>query len=186
MFELAPGAAEESNGDGDRDAGRRRTGYAGRSTFTLPLTEDGGAIGIDMLTEGKRTRLRKLLSDPRLADVLPGVDRAIGQATATMDPDACGYLYDAIGMVIATIARARGVPDDVAGLLLFTDDEKKALAEPTAKVLAKYVGDFKYQDELLLAMILIATINAKVNAMGQAMKLAAQRAQATAQAAPAA
>lgn len=135
--------------------------------FSVPVTSDD-QVPWDQLGERKLARLRRIATDPEFVRrVLPA--RVDAPATG-IDPSVCGVLYDALSVLMVGIAQARGVPIERAAVLRFTPDEKGALVEPTAKVLSKYVGEFKYQDEIMLGVLVLTIINGKLQYMNQLAK----------------
>lgn len=128
--------------------------------LSLSLTDDGR---IDVPSrESTRTKLKKALSDPTLSIRL-GIT-PVAPSTPVFDATICGVLYDAVGRLLALGVMRAGYPADQVASMLFTDEEKSALAAPTGKVLDKYLGasTMKYQDEIMLAMALGSVLTAKL------------------------
>ncbi len=126
--------------------------------LSVPLTKDGKRINWDRMRPATKEQFRSLLAgDPDAAPLgAPAVE--------AIDPAVVGMIYGSIGMLMVSAARARGFTAEQASVLIFTDDEKKALVEPTAKVLAKYTGSLgKWQDEIMLVVTLGTVLTGKVS-----------------------
>jgi len=130
---------------------------------TLPLTSSG-RLDLDRVRASTREKLTRMLDDPDLSAKLGIAPQREASAPAVFDASICGVLYDAIGRVLALVVIRSGFPPDQAGAMLFTADEKAALAGPTGKVLDKYLGSstLKYQDEIALCLALGSVLTGKL------------------------
>lgn len=123
--------------------------------LSVQLTADGKGIAWDRMRPQTQEQLRALLGTaPGATSVAPVGD--------TFDPALCAVAYDALSTLMVGLARRSGYTEDAAGVLRFTAEEKGVLAEPTAKVLNKYVPAGKYQDELMLGVLLTTIIAGKL------------------------
>lgn len=124
--------------------------------LSIPLTADGSAIDWERMRPGTRDKLKALTGDAG----------SVGAPGAAMDPAVVGMLYGSIGSLMVGIARAKGFTAEQANVLIFTAEEKAALQEPTARVLAKYAGSMgKYQDEIMLTVTLGMVLTGKLSAL---------------------
>jgi hypothetical protein len=124
--------------------------------LSVQLTADGKGIAWDRMRPQTQEQLRALLG------TAPGAAAATTAAADAFDPALCAVAYDALSTLMVGLARRSGYTEDAAGVLRFTADEKAVLAEPTAKVLNKYVPAGKYQDELMLGVLLTTIIAGKL------------------------
>lgn len=151
--------------------GAQRGGLKPR--LSLPIDPETGAIAVDALSEKVRRRLSvALAADPSLRGrVEGGADLPAPEAPAAAAPDAGGgfpleiggIVYEALGRVLQLVARRQGHSAQAVAVLTFTEDDKKLLAPPTCRLLDKYFpgGLSKYGDEAALALLLLATVQAK-------------------------
>lgn len=130
------------------------------STLTLP-TGAGGTFAWDLIGDKKAARLRKATRDPEFQRRFMPKPETAGDAPPTFDAGMCGVLYDTASVLMVGLMRARGFGDR-AELMRFSDQDKAILVDPTARVLSKYVGEFKYQDEVTLALALFAVVTGKI------------------------
>lgn len=131
--------------------------------LTVQLTADGKSIDWNKVRESRRTELRAILS-------ASGVAPASGSAARTeplLNAAMCSTLYDLLAQ-LESLAAARVFgcsTSDAFEALRFSDVEKSALADPTARVLEKYLPASlldKYADELMLLMLLGTTTRTKI------------------------
>lgn len=150
---LEPPATEPATVTADADERIER--------ISLPLTKDGKRINWGRMRSGTKEQMRTLLTGDPDSPIVGAVVTA-----EAIDPAVVGMLYGSLGMLMVAAARARGFTAEQSSVLIFTDDEKKALTEPTAKVLAKYTGTLgKWQDEIMLIVTLGTVLTAKVSAL---------------------
>ena len=137
--------------------------------ISVQLTSDG-SIAWDRIRDTTKAQLRKALSDPNTGKQLGLADGSAAAQLDMFDPSLCGVLYDSLSTALVGLARWRGgYTDEQAAVLRFNADEKKALGEPTARVLNKYGASFgKYQDEIALGLLLTTIITGKVTALRKA------------------
>lgn len=156
----AVGSDEPLNGHGGEPATEPAESRRG---FSVPVDANGRAQWSRM-KESTRRDLRELLtSDPEWAKELGA--EATGSA-ATLDAATVGVLWGAIGIVMATAAKASGYPDDQAATLRFSPEETEVLSGPTLRVLNKYSPSMgKYEDEIMLAVTAASIVGAKFAAL---------------------
>lgn len=122
--------------------------------LSFPLTKEGD-LDLDSLRSGTREKLRRALHNDKVRAELFGASGPGAPSAARLTPDdlaLAGVLYDALGALFVSAARASGYPLDAAEMLRYSEQEKRALIEPTARVFAKYAGNFAYMDELMLGV----------------------------------
>lgn len=132
--------------------------------LTLPLTNDATAIDWSKIRESRRQRTRDILSN---SGVQPAPTPAGAKHEPLLNAAMCATLYDLLAQIEAlAAARVFGVPTaDAFAALQFTEAEKALLADPTARVLEKYLPASlldKYADELLLLMMLGTMTRTKI------------------------
>lgn len=133
--------------------------------LSIPLSKDKGRIAYDKMQDKTRGELRRVLSDPELADRLgvtaPGVT-APGGGSKAFPPELCGVAFDAISMLIVALAKNKQV--DRAELLAFTDADKAILNPKAALLLDKYVPNSlgTYQLEMEFGLALLGVIAGKL------------------------
>jgi hypothetical protein len=127
-----------------------------RRTPRLAVTlDDDGRVAWDRMRPETRETLRRALGTEA-----PGAPTTAG---ARLDPAIIYVAYDALTSIAVSVAAASGYTLDSAEQLRFSAREKAALLEPTQKVLAKYTVSLgRWEDEIMLAMILGATVQGKV------------------------
>jgi len=122
----------------------RAESEAKRKTISIPLKEDG-TIDTETMRESTREKLTKAL----------GASPLVGSFSV----DDAAIIYDGLGSLEAWAAvKFFGVEPELAKLFLYSQEEKQVLAEPTAKVLSKYmpnVGRFKDEATLILSLYAI-------------------------------
>ncbi len=124
--------------------------------LSIPLTADSSAIDWERMRPGTRDKLKALTG------------AAVGGVVASeaIDPSVVGMLYGSLGMLMVSAARAKGYTAEQASVLIFTEQEKAALVDPTSKVLSKYSGALgKWQDEIMLSVTLGTVLTAKLSAL---------------------
>lgn len=89
-----------------------------------------------------------------------GVDAAT--IDTGFDPTMIGIAYDALNSLMIGLARRQGYTAEQSQVLAFTSAEKEALAPLTAKVANKWIPVGKYQEELMLALMITTTIAGKL------------------------
>lgn len=126
--------------------------------LALPLRRDG-TIVLDSLRSATKEKLTTALKDPALA-------RMAGTATAppdgALDESLCELLFNASSSVLIMLGRRAGYSSEQASVLAFSRDETKMLAPLTARVLNKWVPAGGYQDEIALAVALVAIVSGKM------------------------
>lgn len=139
--------------------------------LSFALTEDG-KIDFSRMAPETREKVRKAVADPDLPAKL-GMDPMTGPASSAFGETTFAAVYDMAGKVLAGLAVKRGADPKAAAVLMFSDEEKAALAGPTAKVVNKYVGPSlgKYEDEIALALVLTMVMSAKMDALKKAVEL---------------
>lgn len=128
--------------------------------LSFPLDKDG-AIAVEQLRPATRDKLRAALASPSVRSAIFG--GPVGPSPE--DAAICGALYDTVSSVLVSIYRASGYTLEQAELARYSDDQKKALVPLTAKVFAKWVGDFAYMDELMLCVMLATITSQNVQAV---------------------
>lgn len=134
----------------------RATEAGERLSFAV---DAAGDLAVDQLRPSTRDKLAKAFRKPAARTVVLG-DAAPGKVGAD-DLALAAMLYDTVGSVLVSAVRAAGYPVDQAECMRYTAEEKSALCPMTASVLNKYVADFKYKDEALLAAMVVTITAAK-------------------------
>lgn len=130
--------------------------------LSVTLTDDG-SIAWDRMRPATREQLRKAFSDPAAAQQL-----GLQAGTSTGDDgglDAsslAGILYSSASTLMMGLARRSGYTTEQAAVLAFTPEEINMLAPTTGKVLNKWIPTGKYQDEMLLGLMLTTVISGKL------------------------
>jgi len=131
--------------------------------MSVQLTDDGG-IAWDRMRPATRDQLRKALSDPAAVAQL---GLTTGSTAAAADDVIDGaslatIIYGASSTIMVAIARRAGYTNEQAGVLAFTPQETEQLGPLTGKVLNKWLPTGKYQDELILGLMLTTVISGKL------------------------
>lgn len=131
--------------------------------LTVQLTKDGRAIDWERLRDSRRDDLRAILAN---SGIKPAATAA-ARSEPLLNAAVCSTLFDLLAQVESIVAaRAFGCTMAQAfEVLQFSDPEKAMLADPTARVLEKYLPASmldKYADEILLCMLLGTTTRTKV------------------------
>jgi hypothetical protein len=125
--------------------------------------DEGGRIAWDRMRPATREQLTKVLSDPAVAQQLgtaaPGAASAPGLESTML----AGVIYNAASSLMVALARRSGYTAEQASVLSFNSAEVEQLAPLTGKVLDKWLPAGKYQDELMLALALTATVGGKIS-----------------------
>lgn len=125
-----------------------------------------GTIDADSLRSATREKLRKVFTDPALPSALGIAAPASAQSVedAAVMQSIAGGLYDGLSALSIALARRAGYTIEQARVLVFTTEEKTALADPTARVIDKYFPDFggRYRDEIMLAFLLTNIMGGKI------------------------
>ena len=125
--------------------------------LSVQLTTDG-RIAWDRMRPQTQEQLRAALAGSPLASVTT----SDAPAPDAFDPALCAVAYDALSTLMVGLARRSGYTEDQAVVMRFSDAEKDALGGPTSKVLNKYLPAGKYQDELMLGVLLTTIIAGKL------------------------
>lgn len=138
-----------------------------------------GLIDVEKLRSGTKERLKVALSDPDL-----GLKLGIAPLKTASDDDAkmmaqyvAPALFGALNALLTSFPRRYGYTAEAAQVMAFDGTEIAQMAPQTGKVLAKYLGgQSKYQDEMLLGVMVLSGIMAKVTLLEkQATVLRLQR-----------
>ena len=149
----------------------------GAERLTIPIKD--GKIFWEGIRATRRDELRSML-------MRSGIDARPAPSAVTLPPATvaaiAGSLYDVLAQVESLVAvRVFGCTVDQAfAALAFTDAEKAALADPTGRVLAKYLPASlldRYADECMLLLLLITMTRGKVATLQDTL-IKAARAQA--------
>lgn len=135
------------------DVGPGTPPASGGQRLSVTLTEDG-SIAWDRMRPATREQLKKAIGDvaPAAAAESSGID----------NESLAAILYGSASTLMMGLARRSGYTTEQASVLAFTPEETQALAGPTGKVLGKYLPTGKYQDELLLGLMLTTVISGKL------------------------
>jgi hypothetical protein len=130
----------------------------GPRSLTVKLDENGGILWGKMRAETKE-RLARIVADPATAQGLGIAASGEGiEGPEIFKPEATGPIYDALGHIEALLASFVLKLDHQKAKLIFTysEQEKAALAEPTARVINKYSPAWikERSDEIGLAVLL--------------------------------
>lgn len=145
----------------------------------IALTPDG-RIDLEKVRPATRERLKKAFDD---ADLHAALGLTKPAATVNEDESAvfashvAPALYNALNALLTAFPRRYGYTAEAAQVMAFSTEEVQHLAPLTGKVLAKHLGGrSKYQDEFLLATMVLSGIMAKVTLLEkQATVLKLQR-----------
>lgn len=130
--------------------------------FTLLIDKNDG-IEIDRMLPDNRAKFVRMVRDnPELMREIAGAAPDGGAAAMLNDGEIIGLLYDVIGQIGVSIARAT-CTDESAQRMKFTTEDKAVLVEPTRRVLAKYSFTLgRWGEEMILAATLGAVVYGKV------------------------
>jgi|SRR5579859_1963651 len=153
--------------------------------FSFPLTPEG-KIDFSSMRDKSREKMKSLLSDPEVAQILGGSASPAAEVQM-FHPAIVSGLYDMVGVMEATMLPMffpKVPPEIFKQVFTYTPQEKELLIPPTTRVLNKYAASWmiKYQDEIALGTLLVSMTVAKVNA---AVMLSKMQQAAPAPAAPA-
>jgi len=129
------------------------------------MTDDGSKIAIGRMRPATRDALRTAFTDPEFQNEFGLRPVAAGEPEADNGIDStslAAILYTSCSTLMVGLAQRSGYTREQAGVLAFTPDEINALAPTTAKVLQKYLPTGKYQDELMLGLMLTSVISGKL------------------------
>lgn len=135
------------------NAGATRFASKSANRILIPIT----AAGLIDLNKMNRDAKKQLLDLAGREDVQKQL--GIGKPAVTFDPEQCQRLYDAVGRIYATVGKyLLKMPVEATDQLAYTDDEKKALGEPTAKMLDSYAPDWlaKHQALAMWAAVFVS------------------------------
>lgn len=124
--------------------------------------DDSGRIAWDRMRPATREQLTKVLSDPQVSQ-LTGQPAPAAAAPGIETAMLAGVIYNAASSLMVALARRSGYTAEQASVLAFTGPEVEQLGPLTGKVLDKWLPAGKYQDEMLLALALVATVGGKVS-----------------------
>lgn len=124
--------------------------------------DDNGRIAWDRMRPATREQLAKVLADPQVSQ-LTGQPAPAAAAPGIESTMLAGVIYNAASSLMVALARRSGYTAEQAAVLSFTNPEVEQLAPLTAKVLDKWLPAGKYQDEMMLALALVATVGGKVS-----------------------
>lgn len=134
--------------------------------MSLQMTDDGTRVALDRMRPATREQLRGAFTDPTFLKEFglqpAGSDTPSDTAGAIDNSTLAVIIYSAASSLMVGLARRSGYTAEQAGVLAFTPQETNELAPLTGKVLAKYLPTGKYQDEIMLALALTATVAGKV------------------------
>lgn len=122
--------------------------FVSKSTgrILVPITASG-LIDLAKMNRDSRKQLTDLIKSEPVQKQL-----GFGPPTKTFDPKQCEYLYDAVGRFYQTLGKyLLKYPDRAQRELLYTDEEKRQLGEPTAAMLDSYAPQFLADHQALLA-----------------------------------
>lgn len=131
--------------------------------LSLQLTEDGKRIAFDRMRPQTREQLRTVFNDSTFQKEFDLAPAQGGTADASIDSASlAGVLYGGLSTIMVGLAQRSGYTREQAAVLGFTGAEVEQLAPITGKVLDKYLPSGKYQDELLLGLMLTTVISGKL------------------------
>jgi len=110
-----------------------------------------GKIDFSAMSPEATKMLNELLHTPEVQ-----AQFGIGPLTEKFNPDHCRRLYQALGKLLQTGSRvALRWPEAAAEKLLYTEQEQRELADPTAKVLDQYGNKFLQENQSVIALVLV-------------------------------
>jgi hypothetical protein len=124
-----------------------------------------GSIDFESMRDKSKKELKEVLKK-----TLQSEDGAkeLGQKTEEkpliLSPETCGKMYDFVGPLVVKGMSKKFDADISMSVFLFSDEEKKALGLPTAKVISKYAPEqvSRYGEEIELAFALVSIVQAKM------------------------
>jgi len=130
-----------------------------RLSFQL---DEHGRIAIERMRPGTVDQLRKALDASALAQL--GI---AGAASVAVDDGIDGaalaqILYGSASTLMVALARRSGYTSEQASVLAFQPDEVTMLAPTTGKIINKWLPTGKYQDELMLGLMLVTVVSGKL------------------------
>lgn len=132
-----------------------------RISITL---DDSGAVAWDRMRPATQEQLKAAFAkDPNAAQRLGLAGEAAAANADGLDSATLAHiLYSSASTLMIGLARRSGYTAEQAGVLAFTQNEVQLLAEPTGKVLNKWLPTGKYQDEMMLGLLLTTIISGKL------------------------
>lgn len=131
---------------------------------SLRLTPEG-FFDVDRMRASAKSKLKTALTDPAIAEKL-GIAAPSGAAPdeAKMFSDSVApALFHALNSILVAVPRRYGYTAEQSQVMAFTPPEVAQMAPLTGKVLAKHLGGkSKYQDEYLLAAMVLMGIMGKI------------------------
>lgn len=174
-----------SDSESSGDEARTRSASVDSITNRLPpiaLTADD-RIDVSKLRSNTKERLKKALADPKLASELgiSAPSASTGDEAKMFTEHVAPALFGALNSLLVSFPRRYGYTAEQAQVMAFDAGEIASMAPLAGKVLAKHVGvGGKYQEELLLATVVLSGIMAKVTLLEKtATVLRLQRTQPT-------
>lgn len=123
----------------------------GGSKKRILIAVTDGKIDFQAMSSEASKELNELLHN---ADVQAQFN--IGPLKEQFDPQHCKRIYQALGNVFSGIARlAFKWPNEAAEKLIYTEEEKTELAEPTAKVLDELAPKWLREHQALAALLIV-------------------------------
>jgi len=120
----------------------------------------------DVFGRPASSRPRKRRRDAGIARSVRVARPDVPAEPVTVAPWVSDVIHEALSVLVVAGSRLAGMEPDRAILLRLTPAEKEMLREPTTSVLAKYAGAVgPYQEELALALALLAVYASKIEAL---------------------
>lgn len=134
---------------------------------TIRLTENG-FFDVDRMRSSVKTRLKAAFADPELGSKL-GVSVPGAHASSEVDEpkffaeQVAPAIFNALNSILVAVPRRFGYTAEAASVMAFEPAEVANMAPLAGKVLAKHLGGkSKYQDEYMLAAMIVMGIMGKV------------------------
>ncbi len=131
-----------------------------RNKTRVLLTVLDGKIDWQKMTPESRKQFEALFENPEFLKQF-----GLSQKSSEWDPEQVKHLYDGLGMFYQMLGRVMlQLPPRAVEALGFTQAEKDALAEPTAKMADEYSGEFvkKHQSLFVWGTVFAAVNGAKI------------------------
>lgn len=145
--------------------------------LSMPVTSDG-RIDVSRLREKTRDALRQALSDPELPVAL-GMSSTVTESgeDAAILAQLTSSLFTGVSALSVAFAMRAGYRSEHARVMVWTEDELKAVAPLTGKIAKKRLLPLiseEYRDECLLGYQIISIIGAKIMLLRETAKMPAQ------------
>lgn len=120
----------------------------GKKRILLAVQE--GKIDFTSMSSEAAKELNELLHSPEVQ-----AQFNIGPLREHFDPAHCKRIYEALGIVFAGIGSVFKWPQPAIEQLIYTEQEKSELAEPTAAVLDEFAPKWLREHQALAALLLV-------------------------------